>query len=331
MIVAIESQNMNQDREFMGSKLLKKHPRRSGKRHYHRRRHHHHHAHHHVSDRRKYCTTKTASVSLITALNSSMVKCRRRLVKFFSKIARAIIPECDCRPALGFQVLQNPPMEYLENQSGPPKFDFEFDTGIVPPHHLVVNRRLLPPLATEGKKTIVLDLDETLIHSSPDRPPKSYDFVVRPEIEGKTVTMHVLKRPGLDEFLKELSEKFEVVVFTAGLKPYASLVLDNLDPEGKIFTHRLYREACKEIRGRYVKDLSELGRDLGEVVIVDDNPKSYSLQPGNAIPMKAFVDNMEDRELEKLMVFFRQCSVFRDIREAVRQYLSHLAGDGDNK
>ncbi|MCL7024166.1 hypothetical protein MKW94_019146 [Papaver nudicaule] len=71
------------------------------------------------------------------------------------------------------------------------------------------------------------------------------------------MNFYVLKRPGVDEFLESISKKFEIVVFTAGLKEYASLVLDKIDPNG-VITHRLYLDSCKEMDGRFVKDLSQI-------------------------------------------------------------------------
>lgn len=129
----------------------------------------------------------------------------------------------------------------------------------------------------------------------------------------------MLKRPGVDEFLEALAAKYEVVVFTAGLKEYASLVLDRLDRKS-VIAHRLYRDSCKEVDGRFVKDLSELGRDLKCVVIVDDNPNSYMLQPRNAVPVRPFVDDLEDRELSKLVSFFKGSDYFHDMRDAVKHY-----------
>lgn len=179
---------------------------------------------------------------------------------------------------------------------------------------------LLPPLLPE-KKTIFLDLDETLVHSQADPRPEKFDFVVRPKIEGSVVNFYVLKRPGVDDFLKSLVRKFEVVIFTAGLKEYASLVLDKLDPEGLIST-RLYRDSCREIEGRFVKDLKILGRDMKSVVIVDDNPNAYECNPENAIPVKAFVDDMDDQELGKLGKFFEGCDDVEDMRDAIKDYLA---------
>ncbi|MBA0778242.1 hypothetical protein Gotri_006133 [Gossypium trilobum] len=110
--------------------------------------------------------------------------------------------------------------------------------------------------------------------------------MIKPSIYGLRMNFYVWKIPRVDEFLEAISKKYEVVVVTAGLEPYASLLLDILDPKGLI-SHRLYRDSCKQLgRGRFIKDLLKIGRDLKQVVIVDDNPKSYTFQPANAIPIK---------------------------------------------
>lgn len=170
-----------------------------------------------------------------------------------------------------------------------------------------------------------LDLDETLIHSTPEIPPDKYDFVVRPVIDDQKVDFYVLKRPFVDEFLENLSKKFEIVVFTAGIEEYASLVLDRLDRRN-VISHRLYRDSCKEMDGKFVKDLCELGRDLRRVVIVDDNPNSYVFQPGNAIRIRPFTEDLEDGELRKVMEFFERSDCYEDMRDAVKQY---TAEEGD--
>ena len=75
------------------------------------------------------------------------------------------------------------------------------------------------------------------------------------------------------------------MVFIVGIGEYTSFVLNKLDYRDLI-SHRLYQNSCKEFEGRFVKDLSDLGRDLKKVVIVDDNPNSSSFQPENAIPIR---------------------------------------------
>ncbi|KAI4966274.1 hypothetical protein ZWY2020_041874 [Hordeum vulgare] len=184
-----------------------------------------------------------------------------------------------------------------------------------------VHPAALPPPSDPEKKTLFLDLDETLIHSQTDPAPARFDFTVRPVICGQPVTFYVCKRPGVDDFLRAAAEAFEVVIFTAGLEQYASLVLDRLDPTGALIAHRLYRSACRDDGdGRLVKDLSATGRAPDCAIIVDDNPNAYSLQPENALPVAPFIDDANDQELEKVMRFLDAAAGFDDTREAIRYY-----------
>lgn len=134
----------------------------------------------------------------------------------------------------------------------------------------------------------MLDLDETLVHSSfkvslapcflrcvTDRLepciqliPQA-DYVVPVEIEWQWHNVYVIKRPGVDNFLKKMGELYEIVVFTASLSKvcfhvpyllrfvdvylqYADPVLDKLDIH-KVVSHRLFRESCYNHKGNYVK------------------------------------------------------------------------------
>ncbi|XP_050368132.1 uncharacterized protein LOC126786369 [Argentina anserina] len=279
----------------MVSKFMKKSPTKSiaTKRHHHRR-----------------SSAKKAAAAASTAVISSLITCQRRLIKLFNKLARVSTPN----RRKGFKILKK-------------------TTAVAPdpirpePLAQVCRALFLPgPLPPQEKKTIVLDLDETMVHSQAGPPPEKYDFVVRPRIDGMVMDFYVLKRPGVDEFLEKLAEKYEVVVFTAGLREYASLVLDRLDRK-RVVSHRLYRDSCKEVDGKFVKDLSGLGRDLSRVVIVDDNPNAYALQPENGVPVRPFLDDMADRELGKLLEFFEreQCE---DMRDAVKHYVAAFGDCG---
>jgi RNA polymerase II subunit A small phosphatase-like protein len=127
---------------------------------------------------------------------------------------------------------------------------------------------LLEPQSSshKGKNTLILDLDETLIHSSFTE--VDSDILLKIEVNNQKFNVYVLKRPGVDEFLQKCYKAFEVVVFTASLSNYADPLLDILDPNRQI-SFRLFRESCSYSNGAYVKDLTKLGRDLKNVVIVD--------------------------------------------------------------
>ncbi|KAK8992454.1 hypothetical protein V6N11_048535 [Hibiscus sabdariffa] len=256
-------------------------------------------------------------------ISKSIVKCGHRLTRVFSEFTHRVALSCRVK---GSKVIREKPITARfdddDDVKPGPKLDYETCSfNILPrPPVLVLQRNLLPPLGSDKKGTIVLDLDETLVHTSLGPPPLRYDFIVSRVVDGVTVYFYVFKRPGVDEFLEIISKKYEVIVFTAGHKEYASKVLDVLDPNGYV-SHRFYRDSCKQVCGNIVKDLSEFGRDLRKVAIVDDNPKSYSLQPENGIPIKPFYgDELWDRELMKLAGFFERCNVFPDIRDAVNWY-----------
>lgn len=260
---------------------------------------------HHRRSRKKSPAKNPASV-VVASINQSLYTCHHRLIKLFTKFTRIATPKKTPRKQ-GYQLLGK---VFDEPANGNNLRRSLFDDG-----------NALPPLVSPEKKTVFLDLDETLVHSNPNPPPEKYDFIVRPVIDGRRVEFYVLKRPFMDEFLEFLSEKFEVVVFTAGLKEYASLVLERIDRKGLI-SHRLYRDSCKEVDGMFVKDLSDKGRDMKRVVIVDDNPNSYHLQPENAIPIRPFTNDLADGELKKLIEFLGGCHEVEDMRDAVKVYLA---------
>ncbi|KAF6762953.1 protein phosphatase [Ephemerocybe angulata] len=173
---------------------------------------------------------------------------------------------------------------------------------------------LLPPIAPEhaGRKCLVLDLDETLVHSS-FKAVQSADFIVPVEIEYHWHHFHVLKRPGVDDFLKKMGEIYEVVIFTASLSKYADPVLDKLDIH-KVVAHRLFRESCYNHKGNYVKDLSQLGRPIADTIILDNSPASYIFHPNNAVPVSSWFNDPHDAELTDLIPFLADLTSVPDIR-----------------
>uniref|UniRef100_A0A0G4I5H6 FCP1 homology domain-containing protein n=1 Tax=Chromera velia CCMP2878 TaxID=1169474 RepID=A0A0G4I5H6_9ALVE len=171
----------------------------------------------------------------------------------------------------------------------------------------------------QGKKTLVLDLDETLVHSS-FRPVPNAAFVIPVEIEGTIHDIYVCKRPGVDEFLVSVAKWYECVIFTASLSKYADPLLDLLDPH-KTQSWRLFREHCTYWNGNYVKDLSKLGRKLEHIIIVDNSPLAYGLQPDNAIPIKSWFDDQTDRELYDLIPILEALSMVDDVPAVLRQTL----------
>jgi len=173
----------------------------------------------------------------------------------------------------------------------------------------------------KGRKCLVLDLDETLVHSS-FKPVPNADFIVPVTIDGVVYKVYVLKRPFVDHFLTEAAKYYEMVIFTASLSKYANPLLDMLDVE-KVIEHRLFRESCVLHGQAYVKDLSKLGRRMEDIIFVDNSPLSYAFQPTSAVPILSWFDDPHDTQLRDLLPLLR--TTLRDIKD-VREVL-----DANNK
>jgi CTD small phosphatase-like protein 2 len=134
----------------------------------------------------------------------------------------------------------------------------------------------VPFLKEKPKKpyTLVLDLDETLIHFKPN--PNN-------DSNGK-----IMIRPHLYEFLKNIKKYYEIIVFTAATKEYADPIIDAIEKEEKYFDYRLYRNHTNVLENDFVKDISLIGRDLDKIVIVDNMKQNYKLQPNNGITIRPF-------------------------------------------
>jgi len=201
-------------------------------------------------------------------------------------------------------------------------------TSEVSPTTQSEQKPLLPDLhpADINKKCLVIDLDETLVHSS-FKPISNADFIVPVEIDGTIHQVYVLKRPFVDEFLKKMGELYECVLFTASLAKYADPVTDLLD-KWDVFRARLFRESCVFHRGNYVKDLGRLGRKIDHIIILDNSPASYFFHPENAVPCTSWFDDMDNKELLEMIPFFEELSSSDNIYSLLRTIQQKTEGGG---
>jgi len=191
----------------------------------------------------------------------------------------------------------------------------------VPAHR---SRSTVLPRRTRQSKThtLVLDLDETLVHAQLSEwidIPHPPSFSVKVDTGGVTQEFAIWERPGLREFVERVAELFEVVVFTASQKSYADRVLNALDPNRRLFRFRLFRDHCVFYDGAFLKDLSVLGRDLSKVVIVDNSPHAFGFQLDNGVPIESWMGDQSDEELKRLLPFLVKLSQAQDVRPLVRE------------
>ena len=96
--------------------------------------------------------------------------------------------------------------------------------------------------------------------------------------------------------MKRVGALYEVVVFTASVSRYGDPLLDILDKH-KTIHHRLFRESCYNYEGNYIKNLSQIGRPLSDIIILDNSPASYIFHPQHAIPISSWFSDTHDNEL----------------------------------
>ena len=182
---------------------------------------------------------------------------------------------------------------------------------------------LLPPKSQEfsNKKTLILDLDETLVHSS-FTPFEKSDIVLDVNFEGIMYNIYVLVRPDAELFIKSVAKFFEVVIFTASISKYASQLLDILDKEKNI-KYRLYRDHCTYINGIYIKELKKCNRSLKDLIIVDNSPIAYTFDSDNGLPIETWTDDPDDRELMKLLPILEFLSKVKDVRVFTKIFVNN--------
>lgn len=188
--------------------------------------------------------------------------------------------------------------------------------------NFINERKVHLPELKENKKTLLLDLDETLIHADFEEKFPVHDKEITFFEDGEEYKVNINLRPKVKEFLKKVSELFEVIVFTAGIKEYADAVLDFLDPEKSLIKHRLYRNSCICVNNAvHIKDLRIFSnRNLENIFIVDNSFYSFVNQPDNGILINSFYHNKDDNELINLFYYLRNYLLSsEDVRKSNEQ------------
>ena len=159
--------------------------------------------------------------------------------------------------------------------------------------------------------TVVLDLDETLAHlpRSEDEELGSVKLSFDPDNKDDLTPINI--RPFTNEFLKAISQFSEVILFTAGMKPYVDVIVNYLDPDKTIFSYIVYRENCIKIPNNkhLIKDIRIFkNRSMENMFLVDNSIFNFCFSPNNGIPALPFYKDLKDNFLPKLYFYLKELS-----------------------
>lgn len=162
---------------------------------------------------------------------------------------------------------------------------------------------------------LILDLDETLIHSIETKLDVEPDFYFEP--------YYVYKRPYLSHFLNEIKEHFKIAIWSSADDNYVSHIADQIKPESLNYEFVWGRSRCSPKRDsfmdRYIYEkrlykIKSKKYNLEKTIIVDDTPEKVRVNYGNAVYIKEFKGESTDEELTYLLPYLISLKNVTNIR-----------------
>ncbi|XP_015782748.1 RNA polymerase II subunit A C-terminal domain phosphatase [Tetranychus urticae] len=144
-------------------------------------------------------------------------------------------------------------------------------------------------LLKDEKLVLLVDLDQTLIHSTNEPLPEGLEDVFKYQLYGPNSPWYFTKlRPHTTRFLENISKLYELHICTFGARMYAHKIAELIDPNQKFFSHRiLSRDECFDPTSKTgnLKALFPCGDSL--VCIIDDRQDVWNFSP-NLIAVKPY-------------------------------------------
>ncbi|KAI4717208.1 hypothetical protein E4T48_06585 [Aureobasidium sp. EXF-10727] len=217
----------------------------------------------------------------------------------------------------------------LKSPSNSAATKLRYPRAPAPPRPLVPRRQpsyVMSYNPDPPKKTLIIDLDETLIHSMAKGGRMSTGHMVEVKLQGPIggngmvlgpqvpILYYVHERPYCHDFLRKVCKWYNLIVFTASVQEYADPVIDWVERERKYFSGRYYRQHCTFRNGAYIKDLTQVEPDLSKVMILDNSPMSYIFHEDNAIPIEGWISDPTDNDLLHLVPLLEGLQYVTDVR-----------------
>ena len=177
----------------------------------------------------------------------------------------------------------------------------------------IAKSNILPEIKENYKYSLILDLDETLIYL------QNKDSL-------KVDISSIVLRPNLHEFLHEMKSIYELIIFSENSKEYVEPIIDLIQKKENYFDYIICKPFITyDSRGNEIKDLSLLGRDLKNVIVVD-NIKQYYKNKENLICIKSFFGdiNNDKRTLKLLGNILKEIKTDSESSGDIRTSISQL-------
>ncbi|KAH0795053.1 NLI interacting factor-like phosphatase family protein [Histomonas meleagridis] len=173
------------------------------------------------------------------------------------------------------------------------------------------------------KPAIVFDLDETLIFASAIKPKADSS-----QIKIGRRRMYIQFRPGLCQFIQEVSKLFDIFFFTASSQEYGDQIINLILPDTPA-SHRFFRENCTSKYGYPVKDLELINRPINKILLVDDVEGSAMFQPKNLVRISPWFGGSPDSILlEELLPALKNSCLENDIPSSISNFLGNSKFSG---
>ena len=131
-------------------------------------------------------------------------------------------------------------------------------------------------------------------------------------------------RPFLHEFLDDMMEKFELVVYSTFGPKHVQAIVDCIERRKKYFTYRFHEDFCLFANiSSSVKCIDFLygNRSKADIIVVDTRAKTLPLTVDNFVPISSYMgDDSKDRELVKLATILDKLSKEKDVTSAIKAY-----------
>ena len=156
--------------------------------------------------------------------------------------------------------------------------------------------------------TLILDIDETLFHF---------------KINDDDDEQGVLKiRPGVFQFIEEIKEYYEIILFSEADKNYIDLITEVVGENRYLYDYILCRDYVTIVGQNFVKELSKIGRPLDKIIIIDNMPQNFSFNKENGIYIKSFWgEENDDKALIDLIPILVNIAISgKDVRKELVKY-----------